>query len=69
MEAHNSAFPTTCIINGEPYNLQAIIATPINNPFQTIYCQTSSPNSSQGREVLKGGRNVEYNRNKRKTDN
>ena len=69
IETHNSSLPTTCIINGEPYNLQAIIATPINHPFQTIYCQTSSPNGSQGRENQKGGRNVEDSRNKRKSDN
>jgi len=58
MEAHNSSLPTTCIINGEQYNLQAIIATPINNTHQTLYCQTSSPTNSQGREIQKGVRYV-----------
>ena len=55
----NSDIPKTCVINGELYQIQAIIANPIQDPNQTILCQTSKKKDSQGREVLKGGRNVE----------
>jgi len=46
------------MINGEEYQIQAIIATPTKDPHQTLFCQTSSSKDSQGREILKGGRNV-----------
>ena len=51
-----------CLINGEEYQIQAIIANPLHEPNRTIICQTSKPNDSQGREVLKGGRYVEDHR-------
>ena len=57
-EVRNSNIPKTCIINGELYQIQAIIANPINEPEQTVICQSSQPRDSQGREVLKGGRYV-----------
>ena len=55
---HNSNIPKICLINGEQYQIQAIIATPIKETNQIILCQTSKVNDSQGREILKGGRNV-----------
>jgi len=54
-----STIPTICIINGEEYRIQAIIATPTKHPQQALFCQTSISKDSQGREILKGGRNVE----------
>ena len=65
----NSNIPKICIINGEQYQIQAIIATPIKEPNQPILCQTSKLNDSQGREVLKGGRNVGIHRNKENPKN
>ena len=53
-----STIPAICLINGEAHQIQAIIATPIKNPSQPIVCQTQL-NSSQGREIFKGGRYVE----------
>ena len=64
MDIHNSTLPTICTINGEEYNIQAIKSTPIRNPQQTLFCQTLPPDDSPGREILKGGRNVEARRNK-----
>ena len=55
-KVRNSNIPKTCLINGELYQIQAIIATQIQEPNQAVICQTS--NSSQGRENLKGGRYV-----------
>ena len=56
-EVRNSNIPKTCLINGELYQIHAIIATQIQEPNQAVICQTSD--DSQGREILKGGRNVE----------
>jgi len=53
----DSTIPAICLINGETYQIQAIVATPIKNPDQPIICQTR-PNGSQGREIIKGGRYV-----------
>ena len=44
--------------------IQAIIATPTKNPQSALICQTYTPQSSQGREILKGGRYVEDQRKK-----
>ena len=60
----DSNIPKICLINGEEYQIQAIIANPIKNPKQTLFCQTSTPEDSQGREVLKGGRNVRDHKGK-----
>jgi len=56
-EVRSSNIPKTCLINGKLHQIQAIIANPIQEPSQTILCQTSQYNS-QGREIQKGGRNV-----------
>jgi len=53
-----SNIPSICLINGEEYQIQAIIANPLHEPKQTIICQTSKSNDSQGREISKGGRYV-----------
>ena len=66
---NKSTIPNICIINGEEYQIQAIIATPTKNPHQALFCQTSTFNDSQGREVLKGGRNVGDHRRKENPEN
>jgi len=63
-----STIPAICLINGEAYQIQAIVATPIKNPEQPIICQTQI-NSSQGRENLKGGRYVGIPREEENQDN
>ena len=55
---NESNIPYICVINGEEYQIQAIIATPVKNPQQALLCQTVASQDSQGREILKGGRNV-----------
>jgi len=57
--AQKSNIPKICFINGKEHQIQAIIVNPINEPDQTIICQASQSRDSQGREILKGGRNVE----------
>ena len=54
-----SNFPKNCIINGEEYTIQAIIASPVKQASKPILCQLLTLPHSQGREDLKGGRNVE----------
>ena len=56
--AQKSNIPKICFINGKEHQIQAIIVNPINEPDQTIICQASQSRDSQGREILKGGRNV-----------
>jgi len=66
---NNSNIPKTCIINGELYQIQAIIANLIQEPDQTILFQTSQHNDSQGREIQKGGRNVGDHRTEINSEN
>ena len=66
-QIQHSNMPKTCLINGDEYQIQAIIATPTKNPQSALICQTSPLQYSQGREILKGGRYVEDH--KRRNEN
>ena len=62
-----SNFPNNCIINGEEYTIQAIIASPIKKSSKSILCHLPT---LQGREYLKGGEMWRSsNRQKRKNFN
>ena len=65
---NESNIPKTCLINSELYQIQAIIANPIQEPSQSIICQTSNQGNSQGREILKGGRYVGIPREEEKSE-
>ena len=59
MDHTQSNFPNNCIINGDEYTIQAIIASPVKQASKSILCHLPTLPHSQGREYLKGGRNVE----------
>ena len=66
---NESTLPALCVIKGEQYHLKIIMATPIQDPQQTLFYQTATFNDSQGREVLKGGRNVGDHRREENPEN